>query len=525
MKSATRAEFGDFQTPLGLARDVCGLLARLGEVPEVIVEPTAGRGTFLVAAAEAFPKARLRGWDINGDYVREAAAALSSNGASARSDVGVRDFFDHDWAAELASLGGRVLILGNPPWVTNSAVAALNGTNLPAKANFLGLRGIAALTGKSNFDISEWMLIQLLGALRGRDATIAMLCKTATARKLLRFAWQNDGRITNASLHRIDAAAHFGAAVDACLLHVRTGTDGPHEADVFASLAADRPSTRIGLAGVDMVADIRTWRELRHFDGLCPFQWRSGVKHDCAAVMELRPTPSGGVENAAGEPLDIEHDCLFPLLKCTDLAHGRTAPSRLVVVTQRYVGDDTSAIARTAPRTWSYLQTHGTRMLARKSSIYKGRAPFAMFGIGEYAFAPWKVAVSGLHSTARFCLVPPHDGRPMFFDDTCYYIPFEREEDARLVLEILSSEPSRRFLSALLFPEAKRPITVELLQRLHITALAEAAGLGTLWKKFQSASYRESAEVSQMALVMETPGGDVSKPAVKRKSPHKPRVH
>src|SRR5207248_8948112 len=63
--------------------------------------------------------------------------------------------------------------------------------------------GIAARTGKSNFDISEWMLIRLLRALRGRAATLAMLCKTATARKVLRYAWQNEGRIETAALYRI----------------------------------------------------------------------------------------------------------------------------------------------------------------------------------------------------------------------------------------------------------------------------------------------------------------------------------
>src|SRR5208282_5029237 len=132
-----------------------------------------------------------------------------------------------DWESELQMLHGRLLVLGNPPWVTNSAVSALKGSNLAEKENFLGLGGIAARTGKSNFDISEWMLIRLVRALRGREATIAMLCKSATARKLLRYAWQNDGRIAKASLYRIDASAHFGASVDACLLVARTGSAGP----------------------------------------------------------------------------------------------------------------------------------------------------------------------------------------------------------------------------------------------------------------------------------------------------------
>jgi hypothetical protein len=111
-------------------------------------------GAFLVSAAEAFPEASLRGWDINHDYVEQARSKLALAGAMPRAFVGCQDFFAHDWESELRQLPGRLLVLGNLPWVTNSAVAAINGSNLPAKENFLGLRGLAALTGKSNFDIS-----------------------------------------------------------------------------------------------------------------------------------------------------------------------------------------------------------------------------------------------------------------------------------------------------------------------------------------------------------------------------------
>ena len=202
----------------------------------------------------------------------------------------------------------------------------MNGSNLPTKENFLGLRGIAARTGKSNFDISEWMLIQLVRALRGRAATVAMLCKSATARKLLRYAWQNDGRVAEAALYRIDAGGHFDAAVDACLLVARTGSTGPCEADVYPSLAATVPSNRVGLAGHDLVADIRTYRRCRHLEGLSPYQWRSGVKHDCAAIMELRPVVNGTLENKLGERVELEPDWLYPLLKCTDLARNVPSP-------------------------------------------------------------------------------------------------------------------------------------------------------------------------------------------------------
>jgi hypothetical protein len=504
MNSKARIEFGDFQTPLPLAREVCSRLLKEGITADIVIEPTCGNGTFLIAAAETFTRSTLRGWDINQSYVEAAAAALKQAGASKRSSIHCQDFFTHDWETELQKTSGRLLILGNLPWVTNSAVSAMNGSNLPAKENFMGLRGIAARTGKSNFDISEWMLIRLVRALRGREATVAMLCKTATARKLLRYAWQNDGRIAKAALYRIDATEHFGASVDACLLLARTGSAGPETTDVFDSLSAARSSVQIGLAGQDWVADIVAYRRMRHLEGLCPFQWRSGVKHDCAGVMELRSAKVGYFENKLGEVVELETQNLFPLLKCTDLANGHTTPERFVIVTQRRVGDDTAVMADTVPRTWRYLQSHRKKFEARGSSIYKGRMPFALFGIGDYAFAPWKVAVSGLHRDPTFRVIGPIKGKPVFMDDTCYYLPFEQESLARLVADILNSEPCRQFLQSLIFPGVKRSVTVDLLQRLNLSAIAGEAGLGKQWRTLEKTDYKTSQLVPQLQLVMES---------------------
>jgi len=507
MSTHAKIEFGDFQTPPTLASDVCKLLKRMGIQPDTIIEPTCGTGTFLAVAVEAFPKAALLGWDINAQYVAQTRAALKAAHAANRSNVQTQDFFSHDWGTEMSKISGNMLVIGNLPWVTNSAVARLNGSNLPLKENFMGLRGIAARTGKANFDISEWMLIQLVKALRGREAWLAMLCKTATARKLLRFAWQNDGRIAEASLYRIDAKKHFGASVDACLLVARTGTNGPVEAAIFSDFNNAKPDVKIGLAGKDLVADIRTYRRLRNFEGLCPYQWRSGVKHDCASVMELWRNGSGKLRNKLGEEMELEPDCLFPLLKCSDLANGRTRPERWLLLTQRRVGEDTNDIARVAPKTWRYLNRHHALFKARKSSIYRQRADFSVFGVGDYAFAPWKVAVSGLHRNPVFVLLGLHEGKPLLLDDTCYFLSFDNKAEAETVANILNSAPCREFLSALLFEDSKRPVTVELLQRLNLKAIAGAAGLAEAWEataeKFSSVSSEE--EAVQGHLLMDAP--------------------
>lgn len=507
MKTTAKIEFGDFQTPVALAREVCLLLKQHNVEASTIIEPTCGTGAFLIAAAEAFPESRLLGWDINPDYVIQAETELQQMRLSKRSSVGRMDFFAHDWEREIAAIQGSILILGNLPWVTNATVSGLSGTNLPAKENFQGFRGIEARMGKSNFDISEWMLIRLVQALRGRAGGIAMLSKTGTARKLLRYAWQNDGRISSASLYRIDAKKSFGASVDACLLLARTGKNGAAEADVFGSLAAKRPSMTIGMAGQDWVSDVPTYRRLKHFEGLCPYQWRSGVKHDCASVMELRRGDDGGFENKLGEHINIEPNYLYPLLKCSDLANGRIKPDKSVIVTQRKVGEDTSIIASTAPHTWRYLDSHRYLFEARKSSIYNKGVPFSIFGIGDYAFAPWKVAVSGLHRATRFCVVGPIGGRPVVFDDTCNFVPFASEAEASIVAEVLNSQECQRFLQALSFADAKRPMTVELLGRLNIHALAEACGLAEAWTESRQRSLQGTPTnvPIQAEMVMERP--------------------
>ena len=178
MKSKQRIEFGDFQTPTALAENVCRLLRRRRVRPMSILEPTCGEGGFLWAALRAFPDVlKAIGADINPAHVATASARLRDSQRPVR--VIEADFFATDWRAILDTLPEPVLVVGNPPWVNNSELSVINSANVPAKRNVDGLRGIEALTGKSNFDVSEWMIIKLLRELQGRTATFAMLCKTS----------------------------------------------------------------------------------------------------------------------------------------------------------------------------------------------------------------------------------------------------------------------------------------------------------------------------------------------------------
>ncbi len=469
IKTREKTELGDFQTPAILASQVCDLLVRLKISPAAVVEPTCGTGAFLQASEAAFPNCDLfLGFDINPKHV-EAARSQAK-----RAKVRQANFFAENWPKTLKELSEPILAIGNPPWVTNSALGSFNGSNLPSKSNFQRFNGLDAITGKSNFDISEWMLTRLLEWLSGRAAVLAMLCKTTVARKVLRHAWKNNLQVEKSSAYGISALDHFGASADACLL-VTVLKPGAHsrECDAFATLKSSQPDTTFGLRNDRLVADVDSLGAYERLCGTSPLKWRSGIKHDCSRVMELRPAAKPGLyRNGLGETVKLEETFLFPMLKSSDLSKG-SAPSRYMLVTQTAIGEDTARIARKAPLTWRYLESHSDALDARSSAIYRNRPRYSVFGVGNYSFAPWKVAISGFYKHLEFRTVAPVNGRPVVLDDTCYFLPCENEGEAEYLKDLLNSETARGFFRSFIFWDAKRPITASLLASLDIGLLAE----------------------------------------------------
>jgi hypothetical protein len=456
-------ELGDFQTPAPLARLIVDRLA--GEESERVFEPTCGSGSFLAAAATLKPREML-GLEMQPNYAREARRYCP---------VIEADIFDVDLAEDLrwANPSGSLLVLGNPPWVTNSQLGSLGSLNLPGKRNVRGLRGIEAMTGASNFDIAEYMWIKLISELANDEPTIALLCKTSVARNVLTFSAQHHLPVAHSNLYVIDAKEWFNASVDACLfvVSVQSGAEN-YQCAWHPSLSSSSPSRTIGVVNGRLVADTTAHAEASAIDGISPIEWRQGIKHDAVEVMELL-TDGEGLTTKAGEPLDLEPEHIFPLLKGTDVYRGRTtAVRRWMVVPQRSLKDDPGELADTAPRVWHYLNRNGSALDGRKSSIYRKRPRFSIFGVGDYSFSPFKVAVSGLHKQARFRAVGPIEESPVVFDDTCYFVPVSSARQAAALTALLNSSVCQKAIEALAFWDAKRPITKKLLQRLDLGAVA-----------------------------------------------------
>lgn len=472
-----RIEFGDFQTPDDLALAVCRRLVALDIRPDVVIEPTCGVGAFVRAAAASFPDAlEILGFDTNVSYLETLRAKLASTRSHGRIELEHADFFTTDWRQKLFGISGSVLVVGNFPWVTNATLGAIGGSNLPEKSNFLAHRGFDAISGKANFDISEWMLLEVLRWFDGRSGDVAMLVKTAVARKVLAHAQRQGAAVRDAFLIGIDAKKQFGASVDACLLVMRLTGDHSltcHDYTMFSDLE-DRVGRRVGHRMGLTVGDLDAFEAAVHLVGASPQKWRSGVKHDASVIMEFTRSERG-LENGLGEVVDLEPDYLYPLLKGSDVGSAKVWREKFVLVTQRRVSEPTDLIRKVAPLTWAYLERHGAQLDARGSSIYAKNPRFSIFGIGDYAFAPWKIAICGLYKLLRFRLVGPIDGRPVMFDDTVYYLSFETEKEAKAALAMIESQPARSLLSSLIFWDEKRPVKTSILNVLDWSKLDKVA--------------------------------------------------
>ena len=92
-----------------------------------------------------------------------------------------------------------------------------------------------------------------------------------------------------------------------------------------------------------------------------------------------------------------------------------------------------------------------------------------------------KVAISALHKRLSFAVVGTFLGRPVVLDDTCYHLSCESEAEARRAAHLLNSRPCQELLEAMVFWDAKRPITGEVLRRVDLRQLAICLGIPSDW--------------------------------------------
>jgi len=468
-----RREYGDFQTNRDLALQVAKYSFIKNESIEFVLEPTCGKGNFIFASISQFKSLKkVVGVEIYKPYVWKTKIGILTyflkNPSKSKPEIDIvhGNAFKFNYA-ELAESTKHLetLVIGNPPWVTNSQLGSIESNNLPKKSNFKKHSGLDAMTGKGNFDIGEYISFTMLKCFENHNGIFAFLIKNSVVKNLIQDQKRNRFKIRQSEKLNIDSKKEFNVSVNACLFLTHLNKEPDFTCKEFDFYSREYITT-FGLYKDKFVYSVEDYDKSSIVDGKSIFTWRSGVKHDCSKVMEIEQV-NGHFINGLGEKLNLEKKLVYGLLKSSDLKENKTNVFRkLTIITQTKIGQETNYIQVDLPLTYQYLSLHKDFFKKRKSSIYKDKPDFSIFGIGDYSFAKYKIGISGLYKSTHFTLVCPHNSKPIMLDDTCYFIGFDKLRLAEIAHYLLNSDVVQRFLKSIIFSDSKRSINKDILMRI-----------------------------------------------------------
>jgi hypothetical protein len=480
-----KIEYGDFQTNYELALKTCSIIKSKNANPEILVEPTCGKGNFILAALNTFDSVKyIYAIDIYKPYIWEAKINILEYFLTNKNKVKPKiNFLHHNiFDFDLKDIADRhkeneFLILGNPPWVTNSILSLYNSDNLPPKSNFKNHNGFDAITGKGNFDIGEYIAIMLFKSFNSMNGHFGMLLKNSVIKNIIYDQQFQKFSASSFERYQIDSKKEFSASVEASFLYCMFNSKTEYVCKEFSIYAPRKNTNKFGWYKNNFTSNIKLYKNSNYIDGVCPFEWRQGIKHDCSAIMELEKNGSIFI-NGNRETLKVEDNLVYGLLKSSDL-NGKiiNTTRKYTIVTQKKIGEDTSYIKTKYPVLYKYLSAHKDLFDKRKSSIYKGKPEFSIFGVGDYTFKRYKVAISGLYKSTKFSLIIPNGKKPYVLDDTCYFLGFDDKTDAFYTYLLLNSKITQKFLESIIFFDSKRAITKEILMRIDLNKLCEIVSL------------------------------------------------
>ncbi len=502
--STNNREWGDIQTPKDTTDKICAFLKKLKIFPDLVIEPTYGTGNFILSSLEHFPNIKkIYGIEFHKNYEWSFKSKLlfmflNSKKSAPEIELFNEDIFNHTFDVENFKNFKRILILGNPPWVTNTELSFSKSSNLPDKSNFKKLKGIDAITGKSNFDLAEYIILQLLEIFSDFDGELVMLCKNTVIKNLVKELPNYTFKISNMRSISIDSQEIFHKSVDASLLFIKLGTKTSDY--ICNEISFENPlqiKRTYGWVGSNFVSNVSDYTKFQDIDGKCCFGWRSGIKHDCASILEL--TQDGDkILNKSSESLDIESDILYPLLKGSMLKDFFILKSKkFLILTQKKINEDTEKLKK-FPKLWNYLHKNLDFFNKRKSIIYKKNLDFSIFGVGDYSFSPYKVAIAGMYKEPKFSLCIPIDDKPILFDDTCYFLSFEFFSDALFTNTILNSQIGINFLKSISFLDSKRPYTKEILSRIDLGKLCKTLSFKQIQEIWKQNGFKNNEKISNV---------------------------
>ena len=475
-----RRAYGDFQTNENLASQVAQYIFSKPTDFEFVLEPTCGKGNFILASIKQskFLK-KVVGVEIYKPYIWETKFKIlnhflqNKNAQKPEIDILHRNTFEFPYQKLANSTKNlKTLIIGNPPWVTNSELGSIDSKNLPKKSNFKKLTGVEAITGKGNFDIGESISQTMLSCFQNHNGAFAFLIKNSVVKNIIQDQKRNFYKIGKFEQLNIDSKKEFNATVNASLFTAKLNSEPDLTCKVL-DFYNKQPITTFGWYKDKFVYSVKDYDKSSIVDGKSIFTWRSGVKHDCSKVMEFEQV-NDHYTNGLGKNFSIENDLVYGLLKSADLKEKQANSYRKsTIITQKKIGQETQYIKDKFPLTFQYLNAHRTYFEKRKSSIYKDKPNYSIFGIGDYSFTNYKIGISGLYKTTHFTLILPDKSKPVMLDDTCYFIGFDKLVFAQIAHYLVNSDLVQKFLKSIIFSDSKRSINKEILMRIDFSKAFE----------------------------------------------------
>lgn len=509
VSESDRREYGDYQTNESLAMQVANYAFSKCKGVEFILEPTCGKGNFIVASLKQNkPLKKIVGVEIYRPYIWETKFKILvyflEHKENQKPDIDIiqGNAFEYSYESLAnATKDFKTIVIGNPPWVTNAELGSINSTNLPEKSNFKKYNGFDAITGKGNFDIGEYISMMLLKSFQNHNGIFAFLIKNAVIKNLVHDQKSNFYRISKSEKLNIDSKKEFNVSVNASLFLTHLNNCPAFtckESDFYSS----NHITTFGWYKDKFVNSIEDYDKTSFIDGKSSFIWRSGIKHDCSKIMEFEKL-NGHYKNGLKKEVFLENDLVYGLLKSSDLKGGSINEYRKsTIVTQNKIGQNTGYIREKHPLTYQYLNANKEHFAKRKSSIYKGKPDFSIFGVGDYSFKPFKVAISGMYKTTQFTLVTTDNDKPIMLDDTCYFIGFEKLKNAQIAHCLLNSNIAQQFLKSIIFSDSKRSINKDILMRIDFEVLYEVTDYNYIKKSIPKLSIKDWQDFQKLSSTM-----------------------
>lgn len=440
-------ELRDTPTPLYFTDIICEYLKNdLKISPDIIIDSTCGTSNFLKSASNFFPNKQLNKIETDENKINTINKSIP-NLSLFNEDSSTFKFNN-------INKENSILLLGNFQHIANTELSQINEKDLKIDT-----------------------ILKIIDEIENTNSTIAFLCEKTVSRDIFIELIKTKIKYNFIKQLNLNSYKNFNIDENSCLFILQFG--GTPLKDKICEISdISNPSQilqRFGFISGKFYSNIDN---IPLIEGKCQIEWRQGVKHDCANIMELI-YENNQLKNKKNETVDIENNLLYPLLKISQLKQPIiNESSRYIIITQKKIKQDTSYIENEAPKTWQYLNNNKKYFDKRKSSIYNKTPDFSIFGIGDYSFKKYKVAISGFNKVPMFSLV--YNNKTMMLDDASYFLSFDDYDTAYITMLILNSQLVIKFLKNIAFIDSKRPYSKKVLKRIDIEKCLKILSLDDL---------------------------------------------